>query len=164
METTNSKSLFSVIFSTLKSLLPAIIPSWNFFDYIAPSPRAQFALLHSEDGLPSKWHEYCPQPDYISFITMLKRMFWNSQWNESLYVMSCAERLMDKPTHHSEDEILNCIKQYVIANNQKYNLENIKHLQFRLVFIKRQGEELQHEVTFLSRIAAFSNQSTVKTP
>ena len=30
-----------------KLLLPALIPSWSFFDVIAPSPRIEYALLRS---------------------------------------------------------------------------------------------------------------------
>ena len=33
---------------TLKLLLPVLIPSWRFFDFIAPSPRIQFSLLKTE--------------------------------------------------------------------------------------------------------------------
>jgi hypothetical protein len=29
----------------LQYLLAALIPSWRFFDYVAPSPRLQFALV-----------------------------------------------------------------------------------------------------------------------
>jgi len=37
---------------------------------------------------------------------MSGRMFWNPSWNESLFLVSCAERLLQNPTPHSEDEIM----------------------------------------------------------
>ena len=30
-------------------VLPALIPSWRFFDYIAPSPRIEFAVVAAVD-------------------------------------------------------------------------------------------------------------------
>ena len=40
-------------------LLPALIPSWNFFDVIAPSPRIEIARLVSVDT-PRVWQEFAP--------------------------------------------------------------------------------------------------------
>ncbi len=36
---------------------------------------------------------------------MLGRLVWNAHWNEALFVVSCAERLVANPTAHSENEI-----------------------------------------------------------
>ena len=38
------------MFNVLKLLIPALLPSWNFFDYITPSPRIQFTLLKHENA------------------------------------------------------------------------------------------------------------------
>lgn len=89
---------------TLKLLLPALIPSWNFFDVIAASPRIEYALLHAPDG-EGEWLEFRPRPARVSISVMLRRLFWNARWNETLFVVSCAERLLADPTAHSQDEI-----------------------------------------------------------
>lgn len=131
-----------------KRLLPALIPSWNFFDIIAPSPRIQFTLLQSKDEMPSHWQEFRPRPSHLSFLQMLKRMLWNPNWNESLYLASCAERIIEEHTVHSENEILNRIQKELPSKKTT----TATHLQFRLIFIQRQEDKLIEKVMFTSRI------------
>ena len=150
--------IFSNLLHTLKLLLPALLPSWNFFDIIAPSPRIQFTLLNTENDLPHEWHEFRPRPVYISFIQMLKRMFWNPKWNESLYMLSCAERLIEKYTPHSEDEILQRIIQELKNTPLNDLLVNATYLQFRLLVIQRKNAQLHEELIFLSRIQPLSTR------
>ena len=137
----------------LKLLLPALIPSWNFFDIIAPSPRIQFVLLNSANEMPDNWQEFRPRPATLSITQMLKRMLWNPKWNESLFLVSCAERIMGDSTQelieHSENEILKRIKNDLL---QKHKTLTASHLQFRLLFVQRKGSELEEEITFLSHI------------
>ena len=151
--------LMSFIHS-IKLLLPALIPSWNFFDIIAPSPRIQFSLLKSEKESRQEWFEFRPRPPHLSFIKMLKRILWNPKWNESLFLVSCAERIMADSTQeliqHSENEILKRIENDLPGTESLLNISEATHLQFRLVFVQRQGSELQEKVTFLSRIQALS--------
>jgi hypothetical protein len=90
---------------TLTLLLPALIPSWNFFDVIAASPRIEYRVLESPDATPHDWLEFRPRPLHVPFSAMLGRLFWNARWNETLFVVSCAGRLLAKPTEHSEHEI-----------------------------------------------------------
>lgn len=148
--------VFSNLLHTLKLLLPALIPSWNFFDVIAPSPRIQFTLLNEGDDTSHEWHEFRPRPIHISFIQMLKRMFWNPTWNESLYMLSCAERIIEKYTPHSEDEILQRIIKELKNTHEKALLLNATHLQFRLIVVQRKNDQLHEEQTFLSRIQPLS--------
>jgi hypothetical protein len=105
---------------TIKLLLPALIPSWSFFDIISASPRIQFALLKTENETILEWREFRPRPKHQSFMQMLKRLLWNPKWNESLFLVSCAERIMEQDTQysidHSETEILKRIE-----NELKYN-------------------------------------------
>lgn len=131
---------------TLTLLLPALMPSWRFFDIIAPSPRIEFALLTTADETPEHWQEFRPRPARLSLATMLKRMLWNPHWNESLFLVSCAERLEEHPTAHSEQEILSRMKRDVRHHPAA------PYLQFRLVFLSRAGTEIQKEVTYLSPI------------
>ena len=133
---------------TLKLLLPALVPSWRFFDIIAPSPRIQFALLNEENGEPLNWQEFRPRPNHVPFVQMLARLFWNPHWNESLFMVSCAERLMQNPTQHSEDEIL----QRILNELKQGGSVAASHVQFRLLYIYREGDELHQVVTYHSRI------------
>lgn len=135
----------------LKLLLPALIPSWNFFDVIVASPRIQFSILNKESETTESWQEFRPRPAHLSIWQMLGRMFWNTDWNESLFLMSCAERLMEYPTRHSEDEILKRIKADIISDKDNLNLKETTQVQFRLVFIRREGDSLKEEVKFQSK-------------
>lgn len=138
------------IIHTFKLLLPALIPSWRFFDVIAPSPRIEFTLLETEDETPVNWTEFRPRPQRLSVIQMFKRMFWNPHWNESLFLVSCAERLMAHPTEHSRAEIQNRIVRDLKRNEDTDLMQ--PYLQFRLVFLDRQGTEIKKRVMYMSPI------------
>ena len=148
--------LMQKLFNTLKLLLPAVIPSWRFFDFIAPSPRVQYALLSTADGLAESWQEFRSKPQTTSVFTMLGRMLWNPRVNESLFLVSCAERLVDYPTQHSEDEILQRIARQLVRDMTEAELQSQMYLQFRLVFINRIETQLEQSVLFHSRIATIS--------
>ncbi len=129
----------------LRLLLPALIPSWRFFDVIAPSPRVEYALTVSETAKPGEWREFRPKPERVSPAAMLGRLFWNPRCNETLFLVSCAERLIDQPTEHSEIEILTRI-----AADLAREPDLPPWLAFRLVFVQREGEALTSEVLFQS--------------
>ena len=135
---------------TLKLLLPALIPSWRFFDTIAPSPRIEFTLLKTAQDASGSWQEFRPRPAWLPISSMLKRMFWNPDWNESLFLVSCAERLMASPTVHSSQEILKRIK--VELERNSIDVMATPYLQFRLVFVSREGSQLQKHITYISPI------------
>ena len=141
----------------LKLLLPALIPSWKFFDSIAPSPRIQYSLLNSDTKQEQEWFEFRPRPAELPFIKMLKRMLWNPAWNESLFLVSCAERIMQHYTEHSENEILQRIEKDLAIHPGNNSLKMATHLQFRLLIIQRKGVHLHEEVMFISRIHLLSS-------
>ena len=155
-----------MIYNPFKLLLPALLPSWNFFDVIAPSPRIEFTLLHSKNESPIQWQEFRPRPTQLSFSKMLSRMLWNPRWNETLFVVSCAERIMENTAQsnlgsHSENEILKRIVNDIVCNkllteNNKISSNTTTHLQFRLLVIQREGLELIQKVVFQSRIVPLS--------
>lgn len=128
----------------LQLLLPALIPSWNFFDVIAPSPRIEYAVTGSADATPEAWREFRPRPQDVSPGTMAARMLWNPRWNESLFLVSCAERLIDNPTRHSEDEIFKRIAADLARGRDAVE----GWLAFRLVFVARDDEAIMREVLF----------------
>lgn len=118
----------------LTLLLPALIPSWRFFDVIAPSPRIEYALLPTEVAA-ADWREFRPRPQRVSLPQMLGRLLWNPRWNETLFLVSCAERLVDAPTAHSEDEIFRRIAADLADAPEAW-------LAFRLVFVHRDVREV----------------------
>jgi hypothetical protein len=125
----------------LRLLAPALIPSWNFFDVIAPSPRVEYALSETATETPAAWAEFRPRPARVSPLAMLTRLFWNPRWNQSLFVTACAERLIDQPTAHSEDEIFRRLALDLPGDAAGW-------LAFRLAFVSRRGEAIEREVLF----------------
>jgi hypothetical protein len=128
----------------LMLLLPALIPSWRFFDVIAPSPRIEYTLLSSPTETANDWREFRPRPQRVSLPAMLGRLFWNARWNETLFLVSCAERLMQQPTAHSEDEIVRRIASDLGDETRQ------PWLCFRLVFLSREGDAVRSDVLFRS--------------
>lgn len=136
----------------LQLLLPALIPSWNFFDVIAPSPRVEYAVTGGANVKPEAWREFRPRPAHVSPAMMAARLLWNPRWNESLFLVSCAERLIDTPTAHSEDEIFKRIAADLARGPDKVE----GWLAFRLVFVAREGEAIAREVLFEARPRALA--------
>lgn len=132
----------------LTLLLPALVPSWRFFDVIAPSPRIEYRLLRGPDDPADEWREFRPRPAQVSPLLMIARLFWNPDWNESLFLVSCAERLLDAPTDHSCDEIVRRIGAQLLRDG--VDAKHVPYLQFRLVLIGRDGAALTREIAFMS--------------
>lgn len=132
-----------------KLLLPALIPSWNFFDVIAPSPRIEYALLRSVGDVSGEWRAFRPRPERVSPLAMLMRLAWNPRWNETLFLASCAERLTDHPTPRSEDEIFKRIAAD-LAREPSHGGGDAGRawLCFRLVFVSREHDAIVSEVLF----------------
>ena len=131
---------------TLKLLLPALIPSWRFFDVIAASPRVEYALLGSSGDVARDWLEFRPRPDRIPFPVMLGRLFWNARWNESLFVISCAERLLAEPTAHSQDEIFRRIAADLAERLERGG----DWLSFRIVLVDADEGAIRREAAFVA--------------
>lgn len=130
---------------TFQLVLPALIPSWNFFDVIAPSPRIEYALCDETGTNKSDWLAYRPRPERLSILTLLRRLVWNPRWNETLFLTSCAERLSQGITpEHSANEILTRMKRDLAHDT------DASHFRFRLVFIHREGDALTQEAICVS--------------
>ncbi len=137
---------------TVNLILPALIPSWNFFDVIAPSPRIEYQLLTEEDHATGDWQPFRPRPAHLSPLTLLRRLVWNPRWNESLFLVSCAERLSQGITpDHSNREILARMKRALIAAGHETG-----YFRYRLVFIHREGDTLSREVIHVSKPEALA--------
>jgi hypothetical protein len=139
----------------LQLLLPALLPSWGFFDYIQPSPRIQYQLLDAQQQPLHDWLEFRPRPQRVSLMTCIGHLFCNPRWNETLFLMSCAERLIEHPTAHSELQILHCIARDW-RSGPLHSSASASHAQFRLIFVRRQQTTLVEEIHFVSRVAALA--------
>ena len=130
----------------LKLLLPALLPSWRFFDIIAPSPRIEYRLFDRVQKPLGDWQEFRPRPQSLSLATMIKRMIWNPRWNETLYLVSCAERIMAGQVEHSSQQIRQGIESELVPER------GFDSLQFRLVFVHREAEAITKDVCFVSPV------------
>ena len=85
---------------------------------------------------------------------MLRRLLWNPQWNESLFLVSLAERLMSntataETAAHSQRELLMRVARHL----DRHGLcERGDHLQIRLRFVRRAGagEQVDSDIVYLS--------------
>ena len=117
--------------------LPTLIPSWRFFEDIGPSARIEYRLNSA-----SQWADALPRPATVSALGLFPRLFWNPDWNEYLFLTTCAERIILDPTDHSVAEINTClIRRLHLADTT---------LQFRLVFISDEGNGLHQSVEYES--------------
>jgi len=97
----------------LQELLPAIIPSWRFFDRIGPAPRLECALIASQDDPQPEWREVSPRPARVQPWVALAHLFWNPYGNEALFLVSCAERLIETPTADRADDLWHRVAEIV---------------------------------------------------
>ncbi|MDB5490621.1 MAG: hypothetical protein JWO78_470 [Micavibrio sp.] len=141
----------SGIGNALALLLPALIPSWRFFDAIAPSPRIEFALLNARRDGPVIWQEFRPrQKNRLTMGDMVKNLFWNPLWNENLYLVTCAERLINNPADRCGQDIITRLR--TSLSEPGGDLTGKPYLQFRLTFVSREGEQLESRTAFTSEV------------
>lgn len=133
----------------LTLVLPALIPSWRFFDEIRPSPRIEFATFDAAGGIITDWVDARPRPLRVSLGRMVARLFWNPRWNEGLFLVSCAERILENPTTHSQTEIARRIARGLDGAPAS--------VQFRIVLVKREGADIVKEVTTASPLLPLEN-------
>jgi len=112
--------------------------------------------MEKRDCTTLDWQEYQPRAITLSLSQMLGRLFWNARWNESLFLMSCAERLLDYPTKHSEEEIFKRLTHEVHTSDAK---SGNKYIQFRLMFIRRKGNALVEEIRYQSDIRQINSDA-----
>lgn len=123
--------------STLSLLLPALLPSWRFFDSITASPRIECRTTAEPN-----WQEYRPRPSHLSTTQTLFRLLHNPDWNETLYLVSCCERILDTGCPHAITQI-----QASLARDT----QNASGLTFRITLIQRHGETLTTNVAFTAQ-------------
>lgn len=132
----------------VKLLLPALFPSWRFFDVIGPSPRVELCLLDHADDAPEGWRECRPRPARLGFRDMLKAFFWNARWNETLYLGNCAERFIQGQEEHCSREIRRRLRADLLAGTPSLPAESF--FRYRLVFVSPFEGALRRDVAFVS--------------
>ncbi len=134
----------------LKLILPVVFPSWRFFSSIGASPRIQFAFLQNESDDPQLWQDFRPRPERVSFVEGLRRLLWNPQWNETLYINTCAEHLFDEPSPMREQEIMRRILA-AVSRGEITSEYKATFLLFRICTIIRDRNEITQPVVFVSK-------------
>lgn len=143
-----ARAYLSPMVTAFKLLLPALIPSWAFFKAVEPSPRIEWRCIKTPKDDTPRWQEFRPRPTHQTPLAILGRLLWNPTWNETLFMVSLAERLMLAPSAHSTDEI------YVRLATELDRLTPTKaqlpYLQFRLNFVSRDENGLSQAITHQS--------------
>lgn len=137
----------------LKLILPTIFPSWRFFSSIGPSPRIQLAFLQHENDEPQAWQDFRPQPARLTLRQGLLRLLWNPQWNEALYINTCAEHLFADYSPMREGEIMQRLLA-MLARGDISADQPMPYLVFRISAVVRQQQTISQTVTFISLPAA----------
>lgn len=129
----------------MKSLLPALVPSWRFFQEIEASPRIEVAWPESSrangSGSELDWQVFRPRPTRVGPWTMVRRLFWNPWWNECLYLTSLSERVVYDRSQRAADEIMARIRE---------DFPGAPEPRVRIVLIDRQGGDLVSTVAWAS--------------
>jgi len=123
----------------LMLIAPVLMPSWRFFQTIEPSPRLEWRRAGGD------WREYRVRTERWGLMPALVRLLWNPVWNEGLFLVSLAERIEENPTRHSVQQI---------EERLRRNVGGVGPIAFRLVFVRREGERLLRDVTFVSEAGA----------
>ena len=129
-------------------LLPALVPSWRFFDVISASPRIEYALLNGPNGEALHWRSFRPRAQSVGFLKMLRRLFWNPRWNETLYLVSLSERVINDASRHAQEEILARLRRDLAGG-----VLSDFYIQYRIVLVTGAGADQSRDIAYTSLIA-----------
>ena len=124
----------------LRLLLPVLFPSWRFFKDVGPCSVLEYRVFRAQG--PSEWYGAAPRPARLSVWDIVRRLFWNAQWNDHLFLVSCCDRLIVAPTPFAGREIGARLLPRVGADAQA--------LQFRILLRARVGSEVETIVAYES--------------
>lgn len=145
----------------LNLILPVIFPSWRFFSGIGPSPRIQYAFLESESAEAEEWFEFRPSITQVSFKRGLFRLFHNPEWNETLYINTCAERLFEGYSSMREQEIMKRLLA-AVRNGEIPAKPNRPFFTYRLVARIREEQGIVQPVTITATPVRISEDLSKK--
>lgn len=137
----------------VRLMLPAMLPSWRFFDAVTASPRLDYMVV-SVGGIGSgRWREFRPRVARLGAGAMVRRLFWNAEWNETLFLVSLAERLVGDhgaaTEAHSQRELLLRVARHLQRAGLAGSADGFR---IRLRFVGRpgRGEPVTEEVVYRS--------------
>ena len=133
-----------------KLLLPIIFPSWRFFSSVGPSPRIEVGFVADKIFAPQEWLAFRPLPQKINFTLGLQRLLHNSQWNEQLYINTCAEHLFDEYSEFREREIALRLVAAVLKGEIAVKSE-FEFLVFRIRALAADAGQVSDDVVFVSQ-------------
>ncbi len=115
--------------SLLRLVLPALFPSWRFFQDVGPSPVVEVYCDRA-------WVEARPRPDAVGVFGAGLTLVWNSDCAERLYLTSCAERFLAEPSPWLLDQITSLLPEEATA--------------FRIILRHRSGAQIMDDVAIES--------------
>lgn len=138
--------------TVIKLFLPALFPSWRFFNVVGPSPRVELSLLDGPEDAGADWRECRPRPARLGPWETLRSFFWNPRWNESLFLVTCAERIVQNAGEHSHREIRRRIRADLLRAGREADdaAPVAPYFRYRLVFVSRDGDRIRRDVVFVS--------------
>ena len=139
----------------LRYLLPALIPSWRFFDDVGPSPRIEFCLLADENAKP-EWRPFQPLPEHIPWAQLFRRLVWNPGRNESLYLLSSCEKILERDSLQAQEVIAGRIAQSLQVDTV-LPPPGAQWFRFRLLVVEREGGGLVRHERFVSPVFALDH-------
>ncbi|MCR9071495.1 MAG: hypothetical protein NXI18_07245 [Alphaproteobacteria bacterium] len=133
--------------NSVRLLLPALFPSWRFFDVIGPSPRIEVALLQTSDDAGNDWHEVRPRAERLGVAGYLRTFFFNARWNETLFLVTCAEGVIrdesDQPLREIRDRLRADLSRDAGGSAAPW-------FRFRIVLLSRDAGRVRRDVVFTS--------------
>lgn len=143
-----------MVIHALRLLMPALIPSWRFFDWIAPSPRIEYAFVDSPADPQPQWQALIVRPERVALSAGIGRLFFNANWNDTLFLASLAERISESPDPQSIHLMVQRLLDVVPNPNRS------DHLRFRLVFVSPRRSELEGNApASLQRVVVYESDS-----
>ena len=155
--------------TAVRLLGPVLIPSWRFFDVVAPSPRLEYAIADSAGAAFAQWHVLPLLVANVSLRQMLWRLFYNAQRNDALFLVSCCERVLEQAdtavdtAPHDDSSLAARAQQEILRRATRHAQQTgrlpthgaVQHwLRFRILEVRRVEDDLHTELAFSS--AAFA--------
>lgn len=133
----------------IELFLPVLFPSWRFFSSIGPSPRIHITFLQNKNDEPEAWQEFRPRPAKVSLKNGFWRLLHNPEWNETLYINTCAERLFEGYSEMREREIMRRILAAIYKGEITTEAEK-PYITYRISAVMREGQVTTQQVTFVA--------------
>ena len=126
-------------------ILPIVIPSWRFFDVIAPAPHIEYGWADSATSSAFAWWPFLPTPATIAWPLRLRHLWSNAARNETLYLLACADQVCYAASARAATEIRARLERAVA--NGSIERQGL-YLCLRIRTVERVGTALQETVVY----------------